>query len=320
MHNRAFRARTGTLMAILAIAVISPVCAQSMFREVNDFDGDGKADFAVTRAEKFLKVWHIWQTTAGYRRVQWGLPADRNASADYDGDGKTDIAVARQTPADNTSFTTYVALSTGPLVFKTVTNPFDVAFFTGPQDYDGDGEADPAVVRAQPGVNALYYLSSAAGVTGTANLPSQVLARIGDLTGDGRAEAASFLGDMGSSTVTFWYRNLATGELRGVPWGLSGDEPVPADFDGDGKGDIAVWRISSGDWWWIRSSDNAAHVSHWGQSGDFPVPADYDGDGKTDHAVYRRIEEPNGIYYINGSQTGFQRVTWGIPTDTLVRY
>jgi hypothetical protein len=75
-----------------------------------------------------------------------------------------------------------------------------------------------------------------------------------------------------------------------------------ADFDGDGKTDLAVWRGPSSNWLTLRSSNGTLQTGAWGSSlapyFDVPVPGDYDGDGKTDYAIWRG---QNSIWYINRS-------------------
>jgi hypothetical protein len=63
----------------------------------------------------------------------------------------------------------------------------------------------------------------------------------------------------------------------------------PWDIDRDGRGDFAVWRPQTGDWFVLRSTTpKAAPFSKsWGVAGDAPVLGDYDGDGVGDFAVWR---------------------------------
>jgi len=83
-----------------------------------------------------------------------------------------------------------------------------------------------------------------------------------------------------------------------------------ADFDGDGKTDIAVYRASTGAWYVKPSGGSAPYGIGWGgDASDKPVLGDYDGDGKTDIAVYRKNL---GTWWITPSSTGVPYgVGWG---------
>lgn len=45
---------------------------------------------------------------------------------------------------------------------------------------------------------------------------------------------------------------------------------VLSDWIGDGKADLTIYR--DGDWWMLRSSNNAVVSFRWGTANDFPVP------------------------------------------------
>jgi hypothetical protein len=75
-------------------------------------------------------------------------------------------------------------------------------------------------------------------------------------------------------------------------WGLPTDELVPADYDGDGQTDFAVYRRSDGVWYLLTSTSGynpryfqTTLPDNLPVSDTHAAPADYDGDGKADFAV-----------------------------------
>jgi hypothetical protein len=52
------------------------------------------------------------------------------------------------------------------------------------------------------------------------------------------------------------------------------------------RGDVAVWRPSTVQWW-LRGAGSRGSRVRWRRTGDVPVAADYDRDGRADVAVWR---------------------------------
>ena len=95
-------------------------------------------------------------------------------------------------------------------------------------------------------------------------------------------------------SVGGWYRNGTTP----IFYGLNGDIPVPADFNGNGSAAMALYRPSVGGWY----VNNGSAPTFLGLSTDIPVPGDYDGNGTAERAVFRPA---SGAWYVGASPPVF---------------
>jgi uncharacterized delta-60 repeat protein len=129
------------------------------------------------------------------------------------------------------------------------------------------------------------------------------------------------------STGEWYLLGSSSGSVTGIRWGISTDELASADYDGDLKVDIAVWRSGSmARLYILNSSDNTANIVQFGQTGDDPsIIGDYDGDGKADPAVYRpgASAGQQSVFYYRGSSNNpgsiITFVPWGSNGDLAAR-
>ena len=178
----------------------------------------------------------------------------------------------------------------------------------------GAGQVNPApptdinaAFAAIPTSNGTWTLRFTDGCTGdTGNVTAANLTLTGpaapvqhafDFNGDGKTDFAVARnigpGPSGTTAQIRWFiQQNGTGTVTGSDWGdATTDFITPADFDGDGKTDIAVWRqgpATVAKFYILQSQTNTLRVDTFGQTGDDPaIIGDYDGDGKADPAVYR---------------------------------
>ena len=278
---------------------------------------------------------NIHSTTRPGGEIRGQLAAKR--PLDYDADGKTDYSVLRfpnVAPPGVAQITYWNRNSQGPASNQTVNFGNANTDFPAPGDYDGDAKDDMALYRAgaTPGAQSFFIILRSSDFTAQW-LPwgvngDRTVAR--DYDGDGKTDLAIFRnGATATSQTTWWISQSSDGAWRIVGFGLTGngsttfDTPIPGDYDGDGKFDIAVYRFgqSPSNTYFVLHSAPGSSFSQipWGDfSTDYIVPGDYDGDGKFEVAAVRTgatSTTPMFWWIRNSSNSAVRVVQFGISSD-----
>ncbi len=102
--------------------------------------------------------------------------------------------------------------------------------------------------------------------------------------------------------------NISDGPVAGIAVARNKN----ADFDGDGKSDVSVFRPETGAWYYLFSGSGSASGVIFGAPNDIPVPGDYDGDGKTDVAVFRPAD---GVWHMLTKAGVYRSMQFGTNGD-----
>ena len=224
-----------------------------------DFNGDGHVDLASgDNGGGFVYV--LLGAGDGSFAAPVGYPAGSVAhnivASDFNGDGNLDLAVANY-GSNNVS----VLLGYGDGTFRAAvnypvgTNPHNVIF----TDLDGDGKWD--LITADQNSNTISVLfgngdgSFRAAVT-YASSPNPASIAALDYNNDGHIDLAvtnsgCIYGNPGcsfSGTGTLLFRNNGSGGMQSdvtYAKGTGSDAITAGDFNGDGKTDLAIARLSS---------------------------------------------------------------------------
>ncbi len=95
-------------------------------------------------------------------------------------------------------------------------------------------------------------------------------------------------------------RSASDGRTVSFKWGgRPGDVLVPADYDGDGYDEIAVWQRSNLTWYWRKAPDGPISQATFGSVSGVPLPADYNHDGRVDLAYW---EPAAGFIFVSFDQ------------------
>lgn len=274
-----------------------------------DFDGDGISDEVVYRGatgEYFMN-----KSSLGYQQIPWGNAHFTPIYGDFDGDGISDRGLVASFGG---SLFWYIIRSSDAQLYARAWGLEGDKIVIG--DYNGNGRDEIAIYRD----GAWFILDEDdRGVVhywGLAGIDIPVPA---DYDGDGKTDLAIYRKTDGMWWILYsgFSSNVINKYYDAVQWGLPwvGDVTVPADYTGDGRADVAVWRPDVG-MWFVRSlSDNSVISQQWGLPGDIPLAGrDGNGNGVKNFTVYR----PSiGTWFYNHRNGAMKGTQFGLPIDRL---
>jgi hypothetical protein len=298
-----------------------------------DFNADGKPDLALTSssgvttllgdgsggfsAPKNFDLPYFAQFVGGFNAI---------TAADFDGDGKLDLAAASGSPTGVIFLKGDGAGGFGSTKNYVAGNVREIAT----ADFDGDGKTDIASL----GVGVTVLRNEGGGAFGSSSFAASTnkqygampgVVAFGDFNGDGKTDMAIAPSQYGYVPSTSSYVSILLADGNGgytfapdvkYPPGTFITSVAAADFNGDGKLDLAVAVPSPQNYVAIHLGDGAGNfgpainnsVNPYGYYPTNIVAYDHNGDGKMDVVVTNRSS--NNFTIMTGDGTGHLTNFW----------
>jgi hypothetical protein len=286
-----------------------------------DLNGDGKLDLAIANGGDntvSILLGNGDGTFTAQPVLDTGSVPYSLTAGDFNNDGKLDLAVTNFAGGGSSTVSIFIVNGDGsfqPAVSYSVGNGA-TSVVTG--DFNGDGRLDLAVANQND--HTVSILMGKGDGTFQAAVPYQAgtvdvaAVAIGDFNGDGKLDLA--LTNPSSDTVSVLLGNGDGTFQAAVTYatGNSGDHPIAvnaADFNGDGKLDLAVTNLNARTVAILLGSGDGTfqpQVSYSTTGGAMIGPSamttgDFNGDGKVDLAITDQDDNSVSILVGNGDGT-----------------
>jgi hypothetical protein len=289
-----------------------------------DFNGDGKADLALTTYGSISILLSNGDGTF-QPAVNYAVGSPESAVVgdlvvgDLNGDGKPDIAAAVSSGVS-------ILLANGHGAFQPAAyynsggNPvslgFSSSFALG--DFNGDGNLDLAVVDSDNGIVGIMLGNGQGEFEHPATYPGFDKAgnccyaiAVGDFNGDGKPDLVTADEGFGAVSVRLGEGNGAFLPRQAFSVGYRPVAVAEGDFNGDGKLDVVVANggpdadnvsimLGNGD----GTLQPAVHYASGGSTPTSVAVGDFNGDGKPDLAVANQSSASNSVSILLGNGDG----------------
>jgi uncharacterized repeat protein (TIGR01451 family) len=294
-----------------------------------DFNGDGRADLAVTNNYSntvsilLANVNGTFAAPVNYLTLSYPLSI---IATDLNNDGKTDLVTAN---GDSGSISVLLGVGDGTFAAAVSYGFGGYAISLVASDFNSDGNTDVAVTNYYGGTLALFLGNGSGGFQPVINLPFNIyypqFVASGDFNSDGKADLAVTSNYNGTVSIFLGNGDATFQSGSTYSTGYNPGAVTVGDFNVDGKPDLAISNSYTSSVSVLLGNGNGtfqpavSYSTSYGSS--FVATDDVNGDGKADLVVPNNGSNSVSVLLGNGNgtfQTAFNYPASNGPTQVAI--